>query len=35
MHPETPNMNLKGFTHVTAILALCAKPTHVGGGHRL
>ena len=35
MQPTTPPANLKGFSHMTAIMALCAKPTHVGGAHVL
>ncbi|MEA3198930.1 MAG: hypothetical protein QOE90_358 [Thermoplasmata archaeon] len=36
MHPETPRMNLIGFSHITGIMALCAdEKTHVGGARRL
>ena len=31
MHPEAPRANILGFTHMTSIMALCAKPTHLGG----
>jgi hypothetical protein len=35
MHPETPRMNLHGFSHMTSILAFCAtKPMNVNGAHR-
>jgi hypothetical protein len=34
MSPETPRMNLAGFSQMTAILAFCAnKNTSMGGGH--
>ena len=36
MHPDTPAMNLRGFSDMTAILAFVAtKPLHVGGAVRL
>ena len=35
MQPETPRANLAGFSHMTSIMALCAKPTHVGGAYLL
>lgn len=35
MHPETPRMNLSGFATMTTIMALCSRPTHLGGGHSL
>ena len=31
----TPAANLAGFSQMAAIMALCAKPTHQGGAHRL
>ena len=31
----TPAANLAGFTQMTAIMALCARETHVGGGRRI
>jgi len=35
MHPETPRMNLRGFSSMTGILAICAKDTSMGGARRL
>lgn len=36
MHPDTPAMNLHGFSHMTAVMAFCAtQATHVGGAHKL
>ena len=36
MHPETPRMNLAGFSAMTGILAFCASnDTSMGGAHRI
>lgn len=36
MHSDTPSMDLRGFSHMTAVLAFVAnKPLHLGGAYRL
>jgi hypothetical protein len=35
MQPTTPAANLSGFVQMTTIMALCAKPTHVGSARML
>jgi hypothetical protein len=35
MHSDTPRANLAGFSAMTTIMALCSKPTHVGGAYRV
>lgn len=35
MHPDTPAMNLRGFSHMTAVLSYCAnKPLNLGAGYK-